>query len=49
MFLANSNVWYWPIAAFRAMQSPMNKELDQRGRYDAVMAAEGLFQVEPIH
>jgi hypothetical protein len=26
----------------------MNKELDPRGRYDAVMAAEGLFQVEPV-
>jgi hypothetical protein len=26
----------------------MNKELDPRGRYDAVMAAEGLFQIEPI-
>jgi formylmethanofuran dehydrogenase subunit E len=27
---------------------PMNKDRDPRGRYDAVMAAEGLFQVEPI-
>jgi hypothetical protein len=26
---------------------PMNKSLDPRGRYDAVIAAEGLFQVEP--
>ena len=26
----------------------MNKELDPRGRYDAVMAAEGLVQVEPV-
>jgi formylmethanofuran dehydrogenase subunit E len=25
----------------------MNKTLNERGRYDAVMAAEGLFQVEP--
>jgi hypothetical protein len=24
----------------------MNKDLDPRGRYDAVMATEGLFQVE---
>jgi formylmethanofuran dehydrogenase subunit E len=27
----------------------MNKDLDPRGRYDAVMAADGLFQVEPAH
>jgi len=26
----------------------MNKTLDPRGRYDAVMAADGLFQVEPV-
>ena len=26
----------------------MNKDLDPRGRYDAVMSADGLFQVEPI-
>ena len=25
----------------------MNKDLDLRGRYDAVMAAEGLFEVQP--
>jgi len=25
----------------------MNKNLDERGRYDAVMATEELFQVEP--
>ena len=31
-----------------AKLGPMNKELDPRGRYGAVMAAEGLFQVEPI-
>jgi formylmethanofuran dehydrogenase subunit E len=29
-----------------AKLGPMNKDLDPRGRYDAVMAAEGLFQVE---
>jgi hypothetical protein len=26
----------------------MNKTLDERGRYNAVMAAEGLFSVEPV-
>jgi hypothetical protein len=26
---------------------PMNKDLDPRGRFDAVMATDGLFQVEP--
>jgi formylmethanofuran dehydrogenase subunit E len=26
----------------------MNKTLDPRGRYDAVMAADGLFEVEPV-
>ena len=26
----------------------MNKNLDPRGRYDAVMAADGLFEVEPV-
>ncbi len=31
-----------------AKLGPMNKDLDPRGRYDAVMAAEGLFQVEPL-
>ncbi len=36
-----------PMTAL-AKLGPMNKELDPRGRYDAVMAAEGLFQVEPI-
>jgi formylmethanofuran dehydrogenase subunit E len=35
-----------PMTAL-AKLGPMNKELDERGRYDAVMAAEGLFQVEP--
>jgi hypothetical protein len=29
-----------------AKLGPMNKDLDPRGRYDAVMATEGLFQVE---
>ena len=28
--------------------SAMNKDLDPRGRYDAVMAADGLFEVQPI-
>jgi formylmethanofuran dehydrogenase subunit E len=36
-----------PMTAL-AKLGPMNKELDPRGRYDAVMVAEGLFQVEPI-
>jgi formylmethanofuran dehydrogenase subunit E len=35
-----------PLSAL-AMLSPMNKDLDPRGRYDAVMAADGLYQVEP--
>ena len=26
----------------------MNKSLDERGRYDTVMATDGLFQVEPV-
>jgi hypothetical protein len=30
-----------------AKLGPMNKELNERERYDAVMAADGLFQVEP--
>jgi hypothetical protein len=30
-----------------AKLGPMNKNLDPRSRYDAVMAADGLFQVEP--
>jgi hypothetical protein len=29
-----------------AKLGPMNKDLDPRGCYDAVMATEGLFQVE---
>ena len=30
-----------------ARLGPMNKDLDPRGRYDAVMAADGLYQQEP--
>jgi hypothetical protein len=30
-----------------AKLGPMNKDLDERGRYDAVMTTDGLFQVEP--
>ena len=36
-----------PVSAL-AKLGPMNKNLDQRGRYDAVMAASGLFEVEPV-
>ena len=35
-----------PLSAL-AKLGPMNKDLDARGRYDAVMAADGLYQVEP--
>lgn len=35
-----------PMAAL-AKLGPMNKDLDERGRYDAVMKTDGLFQVEP--
>jgi hypothetical protein len=35
-----------PMSAL-AKLGPMNKDLDPRGRYDAVMAADDLFQVEP--
>jgi formylmethanofuran dehydrogenase subunit E len=35
-----------PMTAL-AKLGPMNKDLDPRGRYDAVMATEGLFEVEP--
>jgi formylmethanofuran dehydrogenase subunit E len=35
-----------PVSAL-AKLGAMNKELDPRGRYDAVMAADGLFAVEP--
>jgi hypothetical protein len=30
-----------------AKLGPMNKDLDPRGRFDAVMAMDGLFQVVP--
>ena len=30
-----------------AKRGPMNKDLDPHGRYDAVMAADGPYQVEP--
>jgi formylmethanofuran dehydrogenase subunit E len=36
-----------PMSAL-AKLGPMNKELNPRGRYDAVMATDGLFTVEPI-
>jgi FmdE, Molybdenum formylmethanofuran dehydrogenase operon len=35
-----------PVAAL-AKLGTMNKDLDPRGRYDAVMATDGLFEVEP--
>jgi formylmethanofuran dehydrogenase subunit E len=35
-----------PVSAL-AKLGPMNKDLDPRGRFDAVMAPDGLFQVEP--
>ncbi len=35
-----------PLAALPKLGT-MNKTLDPRGRYDAVMAADGLFNVEP--
>ena len=36
-----------PVSALATLGS-MNAKLDARGRYDAVMAADGLFQVEPV-
>jgi formylmethanofuran dehydrogenase subunit E len=36
-----------PVSAL-AKLGPMNANLDPRGRYDAVMASDGLFQVEPV-
>ena len=36
-----------PLSAL-AQLGPMNAKLDPRGRYDAVMAADGLFTVEPV-
>ena len=35
-----------PLSALAEL-APMNRDLDPRGRYDAVMAADGLFTVEP--
>ena len=35
-------------ASVLAKLGPMNANLDPRGRYDAVMATDGLFQVEPV-
>ena len=35
-----------PMSAL-AKLAPMNKDLDPRGRYDAVMATDGLFDVRP--
>jgi formylmethanofuran dehydrogenase subunit E len=35
-----------PMSALATL-GPMNKNLDPRGRYDAVMATDGLFQIEP--
>ena len=35
-------------AAALARLGAMNKDLDPRGRYDAVMSADGLFEVEPV-
>ena len=37
-----------PVSAL-AKLGPMNRDLDSRGRYNAVMAADGIFVVEPIH
>jgi FmdE, Molybdenum formylmethanofuran dehydrogenase operon len=36
-----------PMSAL-AQLGPMNKTLDPRGRYDAVMGTDGLFLVEPV-
>jgi FmdE protein associated with molybdenum formylmethanofuran dehydrogenase len=36
-----------PLSAL-ARLGPMNKDLDPRGRYDAVMAADGLFEADPV-
>ena len=40
-------VYTIPMSAL-AKLGPMNKTLDPRGRYDAVMAANELFMVEPV-
>jgi formylmethanofuran dehydrogenase subunit E len=39
---------YTVPAAALARLGAMNKDRDPRGRYDAVMRADGLFQVEPV-
>jgi hypothetical protein len=31
-----------------ARLGPMNKDLDPRGRYEAVMATDGLFEVQAV-
>lgn len=36
-----------PVSAL-AKLGPMNQTLDPKGRYDAVMAADGLFTIEPM-
>jgi hypothetical protein len=36
-----------PLSAL-ARLGPMNTNLDARARYDAVMAADGLFEAEPV-
>ena len=36
-----------PLASFVTL-GEMNKTLDPRGRYDAVMAADDLLQVQPV-
>jgi FmdE, Molybdenum formylmethanofuran dehydrogenase operon len=36
-----------PMATL-AKLGPMNKDLDPRGRYDAVMATDGLFDIQPV-
>ena len=36
-----------PMATL-AKLGPMNKDLDPRGRYDAVMAKDGLFDIQPV-
>jgi hypothetical protein len=37
-----------PLSALPTL-AQMNRELDPRGRYDAVMKADGLFEVAPIN
>jgi hypothetical protein len=38
---------YTILMAALAILGPMNKDLEPRGRYDAVMATDGLFEVQP--